>query len=39
MTLSLSNHLAADSAVQALRRDVLRRPHADAENVAAQVVL
>ena len=26
MTLSLSNHLAADSAAQALRRDVRRRP-------------
>ena len=39
MTLSLSNHLAADSAALALRRDVLDGLHADAEIVAAQVVL
>ena len=39
MTLSLSNHLAADSAARALRRDVLRRPHPDTEVIAAQVVL
>ena len=39
MTLSLSNHLAADSAYHALRRDVLRGAAEDAEIVAAQMVL
>ena len=39
MTLSLSNYLAADSAAQALRRDVLDGLDADAEIIAAQVVL
>ena len=39
MTLSLSNYLAADSAAEALRRDVRDGLDADAENVAAQMVL
>ena len=39
MTLSLCNHLAADSAYQALRRDVLDGLGEFSEIVAAQVVL
>ena len=39
MTFTLSNYLAADSAAQALRNDVLDGLTQTAEVVAAQVVL
>ena len=39
MTLTLSNHLAADSAYRALRRDVFDGLQSTPEIVAAQMVL